>query len=211
VEQVRPLIRQLAGVCEEHAYSWMLNNAPTVGDLESDLLGVCSVYTQSAALLAADWYNQQDRESSYFAAPNQDLPDEKVTNVVKWIFDGPQRPESRVRQVASRLVFDAARRTIYVNALTEGVGVARHELAGCCNDCVARATVRTKGRDGGMDDVDYFFHPACTGLLVAIRKEVYDPPPYADRWRTSIDAARRAGNVKPDDISRWLDGVQDAV
>jgi hypothetical protein len=51
VDQLRPLIRELAKTCEEHAFSWMLNQEPSVADLKVDIPEIVNVYVQSAALI----------------------------------------------------------------------------------------------------------------------------------------------------------------
>src|SRR5829696_3784866 len=97
VEQLRPMIRQLARTAEEHAFSWMLTQEPSIADLKLDIPEMVNVYVQSAALLAADWYNEQNPESSYFAAPVDGIADERLDNLATWVHDGPQRPENRMR------------------------------------------------------------------------------------------------------------------
>jgi hypothetical protein len=204
VDQLRPLIRELAKTCEEHAFSWMLNQEPSVADLKVDIPEIVNVYVQSAALLAADWYNDQESESSYFATPVDGIADERLDNLASWVHDGPQKPENKMRVAANTLVFEAARNTVYQNAQVEGVAVVRYEYADSCDGCVARATTSARARNSRSADVATDFHPSCEGMLVPVRNRLWEPPEYARKWRQRIDDARRAGNTTPDDIERWL-------
>jgi hypothetical protein len=172
----------------------MIRDTPTIEELQEELPERIAVYTQSAALLTADWYNDIESDSNYFARPDEDLPVEKIENVAKWIHSGPQSPESRVKMAAHRLVFDSARRTVQANALVEGVRVSRHEMAGGCNDCMVRAAM----------DLDGEYHPGCEGLLIPDRDGSYEPPDYVQEWRLRVQEAQLAGNTTPDRIANWL-------
>jgi hypothetical protein len=205
VDQLRPQIKRLAQRASIHAYNWMLRDEPDVDELTQQLPEVVAVYTQSAAVLAADWYNNQDAESSYFAMPVEGIADERLQNTATWVYGGPQKPENRLKVVANTLVFDAARNTVAQNALNEGVAVVRYEYADSCNRCVSRATVSARARNSRSDDVSADFHHSCEGMLVPVRRGLWEPPGYAREWKQRIDAARRAGNTKPDDIASWLD------
>ena len=205
IDQLRAPVRRLAAVCEERMLNWMLANKPGADDLVEVLPAVAGAYTQSAALLAADWYNDQDSDSDYFAAPVDVLVVERMADTARWIYAGPQTPANRARVAAQKLVLDAARNTISENARAEGVAVVRQEYVGACDDCVARATLSaTRSRGGGSDGVFAEFHPGCTGMLVAVRTGVWQPPDYVNGWRTRINAAHKAGNTAPDDVAIWL-------
>lgn len=198
------MVRTMARTAENHAYSWMLTYEPTVEQLLTDIPEMLRVYAQSAAIMAADYYNGLAGISSYFAKPDEDMPDEKIVNIAAWVHEGPQRPENRMRVAAHKVVFDAARRTIQVNALAEGVALVRDEMAGSCHGCQARTTVDPKEKTGRSDDVDQFFHPSCEGMLVPVREGVYTPPGHTEEWRTRIAAARRAGNTDADSVAKFL-------
>lgn len=204
VDSLRPLVRQLARNAEEHGYAWMIANEPSVEDLLVDLQEIVLVYADTAALLAADWYNSLNENSSYSAVRDHGLDEEKLANVASWIHAGPQLPENRIRVAAHKLVFDAARRTTLTNAAMEDVAIARHESAKCCTKCIARATTAAKHRKSRSDDVNQEFHPSCEGMFIPVRTGLYEPPDHAGEWRLRIKAARRAGNVEPDDIASWL-------
>lgn len=204
VDQLRPMVRQLAHTAEIHAYNWMVEEEPTISELLDGLPEAMAVYTQSAALLAADWYNSQDEESAYFAFPMEEIAPERLENTARWIFDGPQRPENRLRTAAFTMVFDAARNTVYYNAQTEGVSVVRHEQFNACNDCVARATTSPRARNSGSDDIATDFHHSCSGMFVPVRRGIYDPPSHAKEWQQRIKVARQAGNTTPEEIALWL-------
>jgi hypothetical protein len=198
------MVRQLAHAAQIHAHNWMVQFNPSASELVTDLPEMLGVYVQSAALLAADWYNSQDEESSYFAFPIDGIEDVRLENLAGWVHRGPQRPENRIRSAAQSIVFDAARNTILLNAQTEGVAIARHEEAAACNDCLVRATLTSKSRNSRSDDIGSDFHPGCEGMWVPVRRGIYDPPSYTAGWRERIDAARQAGNTAPDDIASWL-------
>jgi hypothetical protein len=132
VDQLRPFVRRLAERASARTLNYMITRARTKDDLREAITTLSGVYAQSAALLAADWYEEQDRDSRYTAHADDDLAEQKLDDIVSWIFAGPQLPENRAKVAAHRLVFDAARRTVFVNADDEGVAIARHESATEC-------------------------------------------------------------------------------
>jgi hypothetical protein len=164
----------------------MATEQPAAEDLLLDLPELVAPYVQGAAILAADWYNNQDADSSYYADPDHGIADERLAATVGWIYAGPQRPESRIRVAAHTMVFDAARNTVWRNAEAEGVNVARQEMAESCQDCLARASVNPREKTGRSDDVARDFHPSCEGLFVPIRTGVYTPPDYLSAQSASI-------------------------
>jgi hypothetical protein len=204
VEQLRPLIRQLAHTAEIHAFNWMLQYEPTVEDLQIDIPEMLDVYVQSAALLAANWYNEQDDESTYFALPVEGIADDRLENTAAWVHRGPQRPENRMRVAAHTLVFDASRNTVYQNAKEEGVAIVRHEMGDACEDCATRATLAPKARNSSSEDISTDFHPSCEGMYVPVRRGVWEPPSHARVWRSRIADARRSGAQSAEDIAKWL-------
>lgn len=165
---------------------------------------LAGVYASSAALLTADWYEKQNEESAFSAGMDDDLAPEKLSAITDWVFAGPQLPWSRAKVAAHRLVFDAARRTVFVNVAEEGVAMARHESAKSCHGCIASATVDPITPDNATADVEQFFHPTCEGLFVPVRKEVYEPPGYTQEWRLRREEARNAGNISTEDVAKWL-------
>lgn len=204
VDTLRPRVRRFADSAANRVSNWMLMAERDAEALQSNLISVVGVYARSAALLAANWYNQQDNESDYRAFLDVDMPEAKLANVTGWVFKGPQLPENRARVAAQRLVFDAARRTVFVNAATEGVAIARHEQAKCCNQCISRATLTARDRNSSSEDVDQDFHPGCEGMFVPVRGELYAPPDHTREWRKRVELARNAGNTAPEDIANWL-------
>ena len=204
VDALRPVVRRMALRAQDRATNWFVAGDRSVDDTAGALSAIVGVYANSAALLAADWYEDEDPDIRFDAILDEDMPEEKLASVAAWVFAGPQTPTSRIRVAAHRLVFDAARRTVFVNARNEGVAIARHELARCCDDCIARATVSARDRNSGSEDVDQDFHPGCEGLFTAVRSGIYAPPEYAREWRVRLNAARHAGNVVPDSLAKWL-------
>ena len=197
-------VRLMAEQARDMAQAWMLAPDMTAEQVQDELSGMLGGFVGSASVFAAGWYNELNPESNFAADIDDDLPDEKIANVASWVFSGPQSPQSRIKVAAHRLVFDAARRTVQVNAMAEGVAMARHEDAGCCTKCMARATTVEKPRKGRSDDVDQFFHPTCEGMFVPVRKGLYEPPSHAREWHPKIEAARLAGNSDSDSIANWL-------
>lgn len=204
VDELRPHLRQLATIAREHLGAWMAINDPGIDDLRQELAGALAPYTESAALLAADWYREQNTASRFDAAPVALITEQRLDNTAKWIFCGPQTPESRARQCAGAMVFDAARNTVLVNAGAEGVAIARHAQASACHDCIARSTLVEREKHSSSDDVARDFHHSCSCLYVPVRNGVYTPPDYTRDWRSRVDAARRAGNHSVESVANWL-------
>lgn len=204
VKDLLPYVNRLARSAGERAYIWMIGDERTVEELVEEMAALVTPYASTAAVLAADWYDSLG-EGSFFPIQDMDLPEEKIANVASWVMAGPQSPEGRARLAANKLVFDATRRTILVSAEAEGVPVARHEEAQCCNKCIARATTFTMDRTTSSHTSDQWFHPACEGLYVPVRGEVYEPPEHARKWDQKVSEARLAGNVNAEDIATWLD------
>ena len=193
------MVRQLAQAAEAVAVDWVLTQDVTAEDLAIDLAGLVSPYASTAALLAADWYDNLE-DSGYSAVLDDDMAQEKLDNAALWIMSGTQLPESRMRVAANKMVFDAARRTVFVNAHIEGVALAREEEAGCCNDCVARATTVAKARNSTAV-VEQDFHPGCMSLYFPVRGDLYTPPDYAREWHSRIKSAKLAGAGSAEEIA----------
>lgn len=204
VDQLRPYVRRLAERAEQRAFNWMVAKNPSRDDYREAIITFSGVYAQTAGLLAAEWYNDQNKDSRFSAALDDDLATEKLDNVADWVFDGPQMPENRGRLAAHRLVFDAARRTVFAAAAEEGVAIARHEQAQSCSKCIVRATVDHRDSSASSEAVDQFFHPKCEGLFVPIRTGVYEPPSHTREWREKIARAHDAGNSDPEDVALWI-------
>jgi hypothetical protein len=205
VNQLRPQLRELAETAQWLAYDWLLDEEPTAEELRDDLALMVGAYVQSAAILAADWYNSEGSDSRYTAIPVDVLPPERLERLSEWVFKGPQRPENRVRVATHAIVFDAARNTVMLNAVNEGVSFARHEPAGSCGHCAQRATHAPKARSSSADDVDREFHHSCEGLFVPVRGALYEPPDHAREWGQKIAEARRAGNISEQDVAKWIE------
>lgn len=197
-------MRRLAERAEQRAYNWMLAKNPTRDDYREAIHTFSGVYATSAGLLAADWYEEQDEDSRFQASMDDDMAEEKLDSVADWVFAGPQMPENRGRVAAHRLVFDAARRTVFVNAADEGVAIARHEQADSCGKCIVAATLHPRDSHASSEDVDQFFHPRCEGLFVPVRSGVYQPPSHTQRWREMVAQAHDAGKSGPEEVALWI-------
>jgi hypothetical protein len=183
VDQLRPFVRRLAERASARTLNYMATKARTAEEMQDAFATLVEPYAHSAALLTSEWYEDQGEEDSRFQAlVDDDLAEKKLNDICAWVFAGPQLPENRARQAAHRLVFDAARRTVFVSADSEGVAIARHESSTECKDCQKAATRANRHRDAGSEGVDQFFHPFCEGLFVPVRGEMYTPPGYMDDW-----------------------------
>ena len=204
VGELLPLIDSLARVAQEGAYAWMVSFAPSELSLIEDMADIVNVYCDSAALLAADWYNGLDSDGYYVANPYWNLGEDERIAIASWVFRGPQLPENQMKVVTHSMVYGAARRTIRRNAELENVAVVRHESADSCGDCRYKATNVPIDKNA---KVDLFkdFHHSCTGMYVPVRSGVYEPPEHARSWGEKIAKARLAGMVNGDDIANWLE------
>lgn len=205
VQELIPIVRQLARLCERQAYNWTVQYATSAEVLAADMPDIVSIYCESAALLAADWYNDQEADSSYFATPFSEIDPVRISNTAYWAFEGPQRPENKMMVAAHSMVFDAVRNTVMRNSENEGVALVRHEEAGCCSNCAVRATSQVTDRNTGRENLLMDFHHSCEGLFVPVRAGVYQPPEYAISWGEKVAEARLAGKVNADDIAKWID------
>ena len=131
-------------------------------------------------------------DSSYSASLEDALEMEKLENVALWIMSGPQLPESRARVAANKMVFDAARRTVFLNARVRGCcagprrGIVVLQRLYCAGHTAPKARNSTSV-------VEQDFHPACSALYMPIRGEFYTPPHYTRQWHSRIKSAKLAG------------------
>lgn len=164
------------------------------------------LYTVSAALMAANFYEDASPTSKYRATPAEAGNPARYAELSKHIFEGPQSPSNKLAASMHSMVFDAARDTVSSNAKAEGVPIVREEEAGACGDCRQRATLVAKDRNSSSDGVSWERHTRCEFLFVPVRRGLYSPPEYARQWREQIHAARLAGNENPEDIAKYLEG-----
>ena len=192
IDKLRPYVRRLAERAEQRAFNWMVSKNPTRDDYRDAIVLFSGVYAETAGLLAADWYNKLNPDVKFTATLDRDMPDIKLDYISDWVFAGPQLPENRGRLAAHRLVFDAARRTVFAAAAEEGVTIGRHEGATSCSKCIVKATLDVREQHASSEDVDQDFHPKCEGLFVPARTGDYEPPAHTAKWRYSpFDRATR--------------------
>lgn len=204
IDSLRPFVRRLAERAEQRAFNWMVTNAPSRDDYRDAIPIFSGVYAQSAGLLAAQWYNDQAPEAKFTAHLDDDLAEPKLDNIADWVFAGPQLPENRGRLAAHRLVFDAARRTVFAAAAEEGVAIGRHEGAESCSKCIVAATLDVRDHHASSEDVNQDFHPKCEGLFVPARTGDYEPPQHTAKWREMVAQARDSGKTSPEEIALWI-------
>ena len=205
VGELLPLIDQLARYGQEQAYTWMVTFDPSEASLASDLNEIVGTFCESAALVAADWYNSLDSDTSYRATYSWGLGQQQRANIAKWVFGGPQLPENQLKAITHSLVYSAARLTIRENAELEKVAVVRYENADSCGHCRYKATNVVTERNSKSANLFEDFHHSCTGMYVPVRSGVYEPPEHARSWGEKIAKARLAGKVNADDIANWLE------
>lgn len=198
----------IAQGAEWHGYNYVLDNEPDLEDLTAALADFMGVYCQTAALLAADWYNSRDTDSRFFASPISVVPPKRATDTAVWAFrvlnPSPMGLAKRVAAATYSMTFDAARDTVSGNAATEGVAYVRVEEPGACDDCAQRATNRPKARNSSSEDVAWDRHQRCEFLFEPVRKGIWVPPDHAREWAERIKEARLAGNSNEQDIANWL-------
>lgn len=199
---IRELVGRLSEQAADTIYAWVYTYMPSPDQLNGVLDAVLGPYFEEAALLAADWYNDAG-PVGFHGKPLPGIPAQRLAATAEWVYAGPQKPEVRAAAAAGAMVFDAARNTVRENARIEGVKVARDERADACGDCALAAT--SSGRGTAADAVDSVFHHNCDGLLVPVRRGVYEPPEWVTGWGNVIDAARRAGITDRAEIAKLLE------
>ena len=199
----------IAEGAEWHAFGFVTQREPDVNDLTEALMDFMGVYCDTAALMAADWYNSRDAESKFFARPVSVVPPERAADTARWVFKlRDPKPLPLAKRVASAtysMVFDAARDTLGKNASEEGVAVARVEEPGACDDCVRLSTRRPKFRHSSSDDVSWERHQRCEFLFEPVRSGIWVPPEATEHWSHLIDEARLAGNSNEQEIAKFLE------
>lgn len=196
VEGLRGELRTIAQGAEWHGFNHMLDLEPDQESLADAIADFMAVYCQTGAILAADWYNNLDRESRYFARPVHVVPPERATDTAAWVF---KRADADTETLAKRLasatysmVFDAARDTVSANATQEDVAYVRVEEQGACNDCMSKATLVPRARNSRSNDISWERHQRCEFLFEPVRRGIWAPPAYTKDWklRTSeLDAS----------------------
>lgn len=193
VESLRRELRMIAEGAEWHAFIFAFDTEPDEETLADSLADFMGVYCQTGALLAADWYNDIDRESTFFAVPVDVVPPQRAGDTARWVFKPanltPEKMAKRAASAAYSMVFDAARDTVSANATNEEVAYVRVEERGACADCKGRATVVPRARNSPSSDVSWERHQRCEFLFEPVRKGIWAPPDYAREWKMQpVDA-----------------------
>lgn len=179
----------IAEGAEWHARNFVLDTDPDQETLADAIADMMAVYCQTAAILAADWYNSADRESRFFGKPVSVVPPQRAEDTAAWVFKVPTTAamERRMGSSAYTMVFDAARDTVAANANTEGVAYVRVEEPGACDQCRQHATKVPRARHSSSDDVPWERHQRCEFLFEPVRSGVWTPPDYATKWSMLAD------------------------
>lgn len=190
VTSLRSELRMIAEAAQWHGHNYVLDHEPDLEDLTASLADFMGVYCQTTALIAADWYNEQDREARFFARPVSVVPPKRASDTAGWVFRGAQTPDvmtvaNRVASAAYTMAFDAARDTVSANATNEGVAYVRVEEPDACDDCMGRATLVPRARNSSSDDVSWERHQRCEFLFEPVRTGIWTPPAHQVKWRDS--------------------------
>jgi hypothetical protein len=199
VDQLRNELRMIAEGAEWHALNYALDAEPdreTLTDAIADFMGV---YCQTAALLAADWYNHRDSDSRFFARPVSVMPPKRAEDTTAWVFRvrdaTPQVIAQRMSSAAYTMTYDAARDTVSGNASAEGVAYVRVEEPGACDDCVKRATLLPRASTASSEDISWERHQRCEFLFEPVRQGVWMPPSHHEEWREKLQSGNPNGLV----------------
>lgn len=190
VAALRSDLRMIADGAQWHATNYVLDNEPDMDTLRDSIADFMGVYCQTAALLAADWYNDQDRQSRFSASPVSVVPPERALDTAAWVFRGAQTPTpetvaKRMASAAYTMTFDAARDTVSANAKSEDVAYVRVEEPDACDDCMGRATLVPRARNSSSEDVSWERHQRCEFLFEPVRTGIWVPPDHHLAWRDS--------------------------
>ena len=180
----------IAEGAEWHAKNFVLDTEPDVETLADAIADMMGVYCQTAAILTADWYNARDRESTFFAQPVMVVPPERATDTAVWVFKKGEtiaQVERRMGAAAYTMVFDAARDTVAANASNEGVAFVRVEERSACDDCKRHATHTPRASRSSSEDVRWERHQRCEFLFEPVRKGIWTPPEYVQKWSMLAD------------------------
>ena len=146
-------------------------------------------FHQTAAQLAATWFEQSDPDSQYVARVADPLPVVQLKSSAEWALgaDGVQGL-SRLEGTVQRAVFNGARETTMLNVAATKSKWARHASANACEFCrlmAIRGGVYRSEQTAGAK-----FHDHCHCLSVEVRRGDYTPPPYVAQWEQDYQNAR---------------------
>jgi hypothetical protein len=161
-------------------------------------------FTQGAAAVTAQWYDELSPSSDFTASPVVDLPAEKIDSTVRWAAYAPGQasPRDRLAGAAQKWVYDASRDTVVENADAEGVTWARHAQPDACTFCRMLATredvyssaesaTRVGGRSRGARKAGTAYHDHCRCVAIAVRAgTTYQAPAYMQEWEDQYLKAR---------------------
>lgn len=192
VTSLRNELRLIAEGAEWHARNFVLDLQPDKETLTDAIADFMAVYCQTAAVLSADWYNNVDRKSRFFAHPVSVVPVQRAEDTAAWVFKRGEvvaTIERRMAAAAYSMVFDAARDTVAANASDEGVAMARVEEQSACDDCRRLATLVPRVRDSSSDGLSWERHQRCEFLWEPVRSGIWVPPDYAQKWSVLASSA----------------------
>lgn len=155
-------------------------------------------YHQTAAQLAATWFEDSLPASTYVAATADPINLERLAKSADWAL-GATGDAGRLRLSGTlqRAVFDGARDTTLLNVQATDSKWARYASATACAFCRLLAT--RKGAYRSRNTAATKVHDDCHCLPVEVRTGSYKPPDYVGEWERQYVEARRAagsGNAK---------------
>jgi hypothetical protein len=179
-------------------------NFPTL--LKQALPEIVTPHAHVAAEITAQWYQEINPASAFEAVPVVDLAPERLDKSINWALYAPgdATPMDRMAGSSKRMVSDAARDTVTVNAAQEGVRWARYASANACAFCRLLATrtdnnlyqsqtsaTTVVGRRGTQKQGDKY-HDHCRCIAVPVPDgQTYTPPDYTAQWQQDYLNARK--------------------
>lgn len=146
-------------------------------------------YNQTAAQLAATWFEESDPESTYVATLAAPIREERLTTSARWALGASGRDAlSRLEGTLQRAVYDGARDTTLVNVRRSRSKWARYASANACEFCQLLATRADAYRSESTAATEV--HDHCSCLPVEVRDGDYTPPDYVQRWEENYQRAR---------------------
>lgn len=168
--------------------------------IEEGFPEVVDPYYQTAADLAATWFEESLPGSPYIAQPADPLPVDRLVLSARWALRGDGAAGlSRLQGTLQRAVFDGARQTTLLNVTATESKWARYASANACAFCRLLATRGADYRSERTAATDV--HDHCSCLPVEDRDNTYQPPEYIEQWQGEYAAARdAAGSGDPTQI-----------
>jgi hypothetical protein len=153
-------------------------------------------HLSASSLITAEWYDSlSDKPFAVTPAPPADL--ETLRYKAGWAATEPD-PAAALQGATDRLVYDASRNTVVLNAEREEVRYARHAQEDACAFCRLLAT---RGLIYHSRESAAASHDLCQCVVVPERDgDFYVAPDYVHDWKQQYkDAVKEIGSAKDAD------------